>query len=146
MFLKFIVCILLVLNLMLHYSTCIYPVVFTYKTCQNIFFFLPRKLTFLHSGLFWEMHVLLFHRYQGIFILWNWRTYSKHIKWNIIYHVLWYHIKYWHTLKEGQVTLDCSPEVLFNTSNLYVSIKTDHALDEPLAGPFLSPELLLGQI
>ena len=24
---------------MLHYSTNIYPVVFTYKTCQNIFFF-----------------------------------------------------------------------------------------------------------
>ena len=29
----------LVLNLMLHYSTYIYPVVFTYKTCQNILFF-----------------------------------------------------------------------------------------------------------
>ena len=38
-FLKFIVFIYLVLNLMLHYSTYIYPVVFTYKTCQNIFFF-----------------------------------------------------------------------------------------------------------
>ena len=44
------------------------------------------------------------------------------------------------------MTLDRSPEVLFKTSNLYVSIKTDHALDEPLAGPFLSPELLLEQI
>ena len=33
------------------------------------FLFLPRKLTFLYSGIFWEMHVLLFHRYQGIFIL-----------------------------------------------------------------------------
>ena len=29
----------LVLILMLHYSTYIYPVVFTDKTCQNIFFF-----------------------------------------------------------------------------------------------------------
>ena len=38
-FLKFIAFIYLVLNLMLHYSTYIYPVVFTYKTCQNIFFF-----------------------------------------------------------------------------------------------------------
>ena len=38
-FLKSIVFIYLVLNLMLHYSTYIYPVVFTNKTCQNIFFF-----------------------------------------------------------------------------------------------------------
>ena len=38
-FLKFIVFVYLVLNLMLHYSTYIYPVVFTYETCQNIFFF-----------------------------------------------------------------------------------------------------------
>ena len=38
-FLEFIVFIYLVLNLMLHYSTYISPVVFTYKTCQNIFFF-----------------------------------------------------------------------------------------------------------
>ena len=29
----------LVLNLMLRYSTYIYPVVFTYKSCQNIFIF-----------------------------------------------------------------------------------------------------------
>ena len=29
----------LLLNLMLNYSTHTYPVVFTYKTCQNIFFF-----------------------------------------------------------------------------------------------------------
>ena len=36
---KFIVFIYLVLKLMLHYSTYIFPVVFTYKTCQNIFFF-----------------------------------------------------------------------------------------------------------
>ena len=38
-FLKGIVFIYLVLNLILHYSTYIYPVVFTYKICQNIFFF-----------------------------------------------------------------------------------------------------------
>ena len=42
---------------------------------------------------------------------------------NSIYHVLWYHIKHWHTLKEVQVTLNRSPEYLFKTSNLYVSIK-----------------------
>ena len=34
---------------------------------------------------------------------------------NSIYYVLWYHIKHLHTLKEGQVTLDCSPEFLFKT-------------------------------
>ena len=44
------------------------------------------------------------------------------------------------------MTLDRSPEVLFKTSNLYVSNETDHALDEPLAGPFLAPELILEQI
>ena len=66
---KFIVFIYLVLNLMLRYSTYIYPVILTYKTCQNIFFILPRKLTFLYSGVFWEIHVLLFLRYQGIVIL-----------------------------------------------------------------------------
>ena len=33
-FLKFIVFSYFVLNLMLHYSTYIYPVVFSYKTCQ----------------------------------------------------------------------------------------------------------------
>ena len=38
-FLRFIVFIYLVLNLMLHYSTYMYPAVVTYKTCQNIFFF-----------------------------------------------------------------------------------------------------------
>ena len=42
---------------------------------------------------------------------------------NIIYHVLWFHIKHWHTLKEGQVTMDHSPEFLFKISYLYVSIK-----------------------
>ena len=42
---------------------------------------------------------------------------------NSIYHVLWYHFKHCHTLKEGQVTLDRSPEFLFKTSYLYVSIK-----------------------
>ena len=38
-FLQFIVFIYLVLNLMLRYSTYIYPVVFIYKTCQNICLF-----------------------------------------------------------------------------------------------------------
>ena len=42
---------------------------------------------------------------------------------NSIHHVLWYNIKHCHTLKEGQVTLDRSPECLFKTSYLYVSIK-----------------------
>ena len=44
------------------------------------------------------------------------------------------------------MTLDRSPEFLFKTHNLYVSIKTYHAPGEPLVGPFLSPELYLGQI
>ena len=35
---------------------------------------------------------------------------------NSIYHVLWYHIKHRHTLKEGQVSLDRSPGFLFKTS------------------------------
>ena len=46
-FLKFIVFVYLVLNLMLHYSTYIYPVVFTYKTCQNIFFLASKTDIFI---------------------------------------------------------------------------------------------------
>ena len=44
--------------------------------------------------------------------------------------------------------LDRSPEFLFKTSSLYVSIKnqTDHAPGEPLVGPFMSPELYLESI
>ena len=42
-FLKFRVFIHLNLNLMLYYSTYIYPVVFTYKTCPNISFFFASK-------------------------------------------------------------------------------------------------------
>ena len=38
-FLKFIVFSYLVLNLMLHYSTYIYPVAVTYKTCQKLSLF-----------------------------------------------------------------------------------------------------------
>ena len=38
-FIKFIVFVYLVLNLMPHYSTYTYSVVFTYKTCQIVFFF-----------------------------------------------------------------------------------------------------------
>ena len=46
-FLKFIVFSYLVLYLMLHYSTYIYPVVFTYKTCQNMFFFASKTDIFI---------------------------------------------------------------------------------------------------
>ena len=45
----------------LHIPCCIYL-----KNLPKYFPFLPRKLTFSHSGIIWEMHVLLFHRYQGI--------------------------------------------------------------------------------
>ena len=50
----------------LHISCRVY-----FKKTAKIFSFLPRKLTFLfsYSGIFWEMHFLLFHRYQGIVIL-----------------------------------------------------------------------------
>ena len=122
-FLKFIVFIYLVLNLMLPYSTYIYPVVFTYKTCQNIFLFC------LENGLFYiqvyfgkcmfccsiDIRALLYYE-NDVHIV---NTSNG----NSIYYVLWYHIKYWHTLKEDQVTLDRSPEFMFKTFNLYVSIK-----------------------
>ena len=42
-FLKILVFIYIVLNLMLQYSTYIYLAVFTYKICQNIFFFFASK-------------------------------------------------------------------------------------------------------
>ena len=46
-FLKFIVFIYLVLNLMLHYSFYIYPVVFTYKTCQIFSIFASKTDIFI---------------------------------------------------------------------------------------------------
>ena len=56
------------------------------------------------------MHVLLLLLYLGIAILKN----DVHIvnisNGNIIYHVLLYHINYYYIIKEGQVTLDRSPE------------------------------------
>ena len=67
--LKFIVIIYLVLNLMQHYSTYIYPVVYTYKSRQNYFGFSPQILTFLYSGIFWEMQVLLLQIYLSTVIL-----------------------------------------------------------------------------
>ena len=87
------------------------------------FLFLPRKLKFLYSGIFWKMHVLLFQRYQGVVILCKRRTFSKHIKrkQHLSCSVISYQVLT-HT-KRGQVTLDRSPEFLFKTSNLYVSIK-----------------------
>ena len=67
-FLKFIVFIELVLKLMLHYSTDIYPVVFTYKTCRNIFFFFASKTDIFIFRYILGNACLLFHRYQGIVI------------------------------------------------------------------------------
>ena len=46
-FLKFILIIYLVLNLMLHYSTYIYTIMFTYKTCQIFSFFASKTDIFI---------------------------------------------------------------------------------------------------
>ena len=56
---------------------------------------------------------------------------------NSIYHVLLYHIRCLHTLKEGQVTLDRSPE-FFCLKHLICmyQFKTDHALVNPWMGHF----------
>ena len=145
-FLKFIVFISLVLNLMLPYSTYIYPAVFTYKTCQNIFLFC------LENGLFYikvyfgkcmfccsiDIRALLYYE-NDVHIV-------NISNGNSINYVLWYHIKYWHTLKEGQLTLDRSPEFMFKTFNLYVSIKNWPCSGEPFVEPFLSQELYLEHI
>ena len=68
--------------------------VYLWNPLKHFHFFLPRKLTFLYSGIFWEMHVLLFHRYQGIVILWKWRTYSKDNKWkpHLLFSVISYQV------------------------------------------------------
>ena len=63
-----------------------------------------------------------------------------------IYHVFCDIISSIDTPKEDQVTLDRSPEFLFKTSNLYVSIKTSKAPGELLVGPFFSTELYLEKI
>ena len=121
-FLKFIVFIYLVLNLMLHYSTYIYPVVFTYKTCQNISYFCLENWHFYIQVYFGKCMFCYFIDIRAFTFYDNGVHIVNISNGNKIYHVLWYHIKHWHTLKEGQVTLDRSPEVLFKTSNLYVSI------------------------
>ena len=113
---------------MLHYSTYIYPVVFTYKTFQKKILFCLENWHFYIQVYFWKCIFCYFIDIRALCYYEN----DVHIvnisNRNSIYHVLWYHIKYWHPLKEGQVTLDRSPEFLFKASNLYVSIKTDHAL------------------
>ena len=118
-FLKFIVFSYLVLKLMLHYSTYIYPVVFTYKTCQNNFLFYLENWHFYIQVYFGKCMFCYFIDIRALSYYEN----DVHIvnisNGNSIYHVLWYHIKYWHPLKEGQVTLDRSPEFLFKSSNLY---------------------------
>ena len=143
-FLKFIVFIYLVLNLMLCYSTYKYLVVFTYKTCQNIFLFCLENWHFYIQVYFGKCMFCYFIDIRALSYYEN----DVHIVNlpNSIYYVLWYHINHWHTLKEGQVTLDCSPEFCLKPSNRYVSIKTDHAPGESLVGPFLSPELYLEHI
>ena len=124
---------------MLHYSTYIYPVVFTYKTCQNIFFFGLENGHFYIQVYFGKCMFCYFLDIRALSYYEN----DVHIvnisNGNSIYHVLWYYIKYWHTLKEGQVTLDRSSEFLFKTSNLYVFIGNWPRSGEPLVGPFLSP-------
>ena len=53
-FLKFTVFIYFVLNLLLHYSTYIYLVMFTYKNCQNIYFFASKTVIFIFRYIFWN--------------------------------------------------------------------------------------------
>ena len=130
-FLKFIVFIYLVLNLMLPYSTYIYRVVFTYKTCQNIILFCLENGLFLYTGIFWEMHLLLSHRYQGIVILWKWRTYSKQFKWkqHLLCSVISYQVLT-HT-KRGPSDSGSLTWVFLKPLIYMYLLKTDHALVSP---------------
>ena len=87
-FLKFIVFVYLVLNLMLHYSTYIYPVVFTYKTCQNIFLFGLENGHFYIQVYFWKCMFCYFIDIRALLYYEN----DVHIvtisNGNNIYHVL----------------------------------------------------------
>ena len=98
-FLKFIVFIYLVLNLMVHFSTNTYPVVFTYKTCQNIFFFCLENWHFYNQVYFGKCMFCNFIDNRALSYYENDIHIVNISNGNIIYHVLWYHIKYWHTLK-----------------------------------------------
>ena len=131
---------------MLHYSIYIYPVVFTYKTCQNIFFFGLENGHFYIQVYFEKCMFCYFIDIRALSYYENDAHIVNISNGNSIYYVLWYYIKYWHTLEEGQVTPDRSPEFLFKTSNIYVPIKNWPRSGEPLEGPFLSPELYLEQI
>ena len=143
-FLKFIVFIYIVLNLMLRYSTYIYPVVFAYKTCQNIFLFCLENWHFNIQVYFGKCMFCHFIDIRALSYYEN----DVHIvnipNGNGTYHVLWYHIKHWHTLKEGRVTLNRSPESLFKTSNLYVSIINWPCSWWTLGGAIFVPITLFG--
>ena len=132
----FLVFIYLVLNLMLHYSTYIYPVVFTYKTCKNIFFFCLENWHLYIQVYFGKCMFCYFIDIRELSYCENDLNIVNISNGNSIYHVLWYQIKYWHSLKEGQVTLDHSPECLFK-SLIYMSLlETDIALVNPWWGHF----------
>ena len=145
-FLKFIVFVYLVLNLMLHYSTYIYPVVFTNKTCQSVFFSCLENWHFYIHVYFGKC---MFCYLIDIRALPNYEN-DVHIvnisNGNSIYHVLWYHIRCWHTLKEGQMTLDRSPEFLFiNLLSICIYLKLT-MLWWTLGRAIFIPELYLEQI
>ena len=131
---------------MLYYSTNIYPVVFTYETCQNIFFFCLENWHFYIQVYFGKCMFSYLIDIKALSYYKNNVQIVSISNGNNIYHVLWYHIKYWHTLKEGQVTLDRSPEFLFKPLIYMYLLKTSKSPGEPLVGLFLSPELYLEQI
>ena len=129
---------------MLHCSTYIYPVVSTYKTCQNIFLFCLENWHFYIQVYFGKCMFCYFIDMGALSYYENDAQIVNIPNGNSIYHVLWYHIKHWQTLKEGQVTLDRSPECLFKTSNLYGSIKNWPCSWWTLGGAIFVPRALFG--
>ena len=127
---------------MLHFLTYIDLVVYTFKTRQNIFVFCLRIQHF-DILVYFGKCMYCYYLYIWVYaILWKWRAYSKYS----IYHVLLCHIKYWHTIKEGKVTLDRSPELCLKPLIYRYLLKTGHAPGDPLAVPFLTPEPYFVQI
>ena len=116
---------------MLPYSTYLYPVVFTYETCQNIFLFC------LENGLFYiqvyfgkcmyccsiDIRAMLYYE-NDLHIV----NISNR---NSIYYVLWYHIKYWHTLKEGKWPWIAHLSLCLKPLIYMYLLKTDHVLVSP---------------
>ena len=129
---------------MLHCSTYIYSVVLTYKTCQNIFCFCLENWHFyiqvyLGKCMFcYFLDIRAMSLYENDVHIVNISNGNTHLSCSVILYQVLTHTK------RGPSDPARSPEFLFKTSNLYVSIKNWSCSGEPLVGSFFGARALFG--